>query len=177
MKWVKREGFCAFWPMSILASWWINRELVEEGWAWHYRPRNRDWKLEAAERDAQDGNARTLGRTTAAARSLGLPKIRPPRPGSADPSKVIVYVAKSGNGMKYHDEDCRQLKKGKKSMSLSEAKEEHFTPCRVCKPPRGSEGQGRRPMTRADEARTTLGEARKGPGRRQRGAPQRATRT
>ena len=43
-----------------------------------------------------------------------------------------VYVTRTGE--KYHRDDCRYLKKSKKSIKLSKAVDSGYTPCKVCKP-------------------------------------------
>ncbi len=43
-----------------------------------------------------------------------------------------VYVTNSGS--KYHRNDCRYLKKSKKNIKLSKAKDNGYTACKVCKP-------------------------------------------
>lgn len=45
---------------------------------------------------------------------------------------ITVYITKSGG--KYHADGCRYLSKSKIPISLSEAKGEGYTPCKVCKP-------------------------------------------
>lgn len=46
---------------------------------------------------------------------------------------ITVYVTNSGK--KYHSDGCRYLSKSKIPISLSEAKSEGYTPCKVCNPP------------------------------------------
>jgi hypothetical protein len=47
----------------------------------------------------------------------------------------IVYIAGSGNGKKYHLEDCRTLRNSTKvEITVEEAKKRGYTPCGVCKP-------------------------------------------
>lgn len=41
---------------------------------------------------------------------------------SAEGEEYMVWIATSGKGKKYHEEDCRTLKKGKRSIPLSKAK-------------------------------------------------------
>ena len=43
-----------------------------------------------------------------------------------------VYTTKTGT--KYHRETCRYLKYSKYAVSLKEAKEKGYTPCKVCRP-------------------------------------------
>ncbi len=44
-----------------------------------------------------------------------------------------VYITKTGE--KYHRATCRYLKESKIPISLSEAKNQGYEPCKVCKPP------------------------------------------
>ena len=48
-------------------------------------------------------------------------------------TEVTVYITKTGK--KYHLGNCRYLKKSKIKISLKEACERGYTPCKVCKPP------------------------------------------
>lgn len=49
-----------------------------------------------------------------------------------DPSLIKVWVASSGKGTKYHArKDCPNLKESK-TMSLKEAKDKGYTPCKTC---------------------------------------------
>ena len=47
--------------------------------------------------------------------------------------ELTVYLTKTGK--KYHREGCRSLSKSKRPMSLKDATERGFTPCKVCRPP------------------------------------------
>ena len=47
----------------------------------------------------------------------------------------VVYITTSGNGKRYHLEDCRTLRNSVKAeISIQEAKQRAYTPCGVCKP-------------------------------------------
>ena len=47
----------------------------------------------------------------------------------------IVYVATSGNGQRYHLENCRTLRNSRTAgITISDARQRGFTPCGVCKP-------------------------------------------
>ena len=47
----------------------------------------------------------------------------------------IVYIAGSGNGKRYHYEDCRTLKNSVKvEITVEDAKKRGYSPCGVCKP-------------------------------------------
>ena len=46
-----------------------------------------------------------------------------------------VYITASGEGQRYHLEECRTLRNSeKREMTIEEAKKRGYTPCRVCKP-------------------------------------------
>ncbi|HRY53032.1 MAG TPA: hypothetical protein P5142_00310 [Spirochaetia bacterium] len=47
---------------------------------------------------------------------------------------TTVYITNTGYA--YHTEDCRFLYKSKIAISLADAIEQGYTPCKVCKPPR-----------------------------------------
>jgi hypothetical protein len=49
------------------------------------------------------------------------------------PVGTTVYVA--AGGTKYHVLGCQYLNKSRTAISLSEAKSQGLTPCKVCKPP------------------------------------------
>lgn len=58
---------------------------------------------------------------------------------SAEGEEYMVWIATSGKGKKYHEEDCRTLKKGKRSIPLSKAKAMGYEPCGVCNPGDGED--------------------------------------
>ena len=58
---------------------------------------------------------------------------------SAEGEEYMVWIATSGKGKKYHEEDCRTLKKGKRSIPLSKAKAMGYEPCEVCNPGDGED--------------------------------------
>ena len=47
--------------------------------------------------------------------------------------EVTVYITKTGK--KYHKGNCRHLKKSKIKISLKDACNRGYTPCKACKPP------------------------------------------
>ena len=57
-----------------------------------------------------------------------------PAPKRAEqPKEQIVYITHTGK--RYHRGGCRYLSKSKMPMSLSDAKQNGYTPCKVCHPP------------------------------------------
>lgn len=63
--------------------------------------------------------------------SVVSPKITEPK--QRAPPDIIVYITKTGK--KYHRLGCRYLSKSCISISLTKAKQQGYTPCKVCKPP------------------------------------------
>lgn len=53
--------------------------------------------------------------------------------GTAENKEVTVYVTNSGE--KYHRDGCKYLGKSKIPISLNDAKNEGYSPCKVCNPP------------------------------------------
>jgi hypothetical protein len=51
----------------------------------------------------------------------------------ADSPATTVYITKSGKA--YHRESCTTLKKSKIQITLGEAVERGFVPCKICRPP------------------------------------------
>lgn len=111
----------------------INRELVAEGWAWHFVKYSNDPALAAAEKSARQHR-------------LGLwsgPNPLPPwdfrnSPELAEKSVEqpaqagTVYVTKTGT--KYHRAGCRHLTDSARAIPLTEAMRS-LQPCKNCKPP------------------------------------------
>lgn len=48
------------------------------------------------------------------------------------PKSQTVYVTRTGK--RYHRENCRYLASSKIPMSLKDAKQNGYTPCKVCRP-------------------------------------------
>ena len=51
-----------------------------------------------------------------------------------DESRATVYVTRTGE--RYHRGSCHHLRRSKFAVSLSEAKRQGYTPCKVCRPAR-----------------------------------------
>lgn len=51
----------------------------------------------------------------------------------AAPASTTVYITKTGE--KYHASGCRSLAKSKIAITLGEAVERGYEPCKVCDPP------------------------------------------
>lgn len=64
---------------------------------------------------------------------LSSSKCREAAANSSASPETIVYITDSGK--KYHQENCRSLKKSKTSISLSDAIAKGYEPCKICHPP------------------------------------------
>jgi hypothetical protein len=51
-----------------------------------------------------------------------------------DESQITVYITRTGE--RYHRGDCVHLRRSKYAVSLKEAKQRGYTPCKVCRPAR-----------------------------------------
>lgn len=54
-------------------------------------------------------------------------------PAQKDQQTQTVYITRTGK--KYHRDGCRHLAVSKIAISLKDAKEKGYTPCKVCHPP------------------------------------------
>jgi competence protein ComEC len=67
--------------------------------------------------------------------SVGPPVQEIYDPNQPQQSIQVVYV-NSDAGLYYHSIGCKSLTPGNVALGLDEAKEEGYTPCPVCKPPK-----------------------------------------
>ncbi|MEA5033996.1 hypothetical protein [Cloacibacillus evryensis] len=56
----------------------------------------------------------------------------PPQP-TATSSNTIVYITRTG--AKYHRDGCGSLSRSKIEITLKEAKDQGYGPCKKCRPP------------------------------------------
>ncbi|MBM4070790.1 MAG: nuclease [Planctomycetes bacterium] len=124
--WSSRDKYKRILGHVYLDDKWINKELVEEGFAWHYVKYSNDKDLAKAEKDAKEGKK-------------GLwadPSPIPPwdfRKGKADLPDDLDTVYITASGKKYHRASCKYVAKSKMPISLKEAQAK-YEPCSVCKP-------------------------------------------
>ncbi len=136
---------------------WINKEMVSDGWAWHFKKYSSDKQLADAEIEARNA-PRGLWvdeqpvspwdfRDSIASSPTPSPEPKrtfvSPSPSNTPPSRIAtamsqpqpqrsgetVYITKTGS--KYHSSGCRFLSKSKIPISLEEAKA-RYSPCSVC---------------------------------------------
>lgn len=104
----------------------VNRELVAEGFAWHYvKYAPNDEGLAGAEKDAR---AAKRGLWADAAPVAPWDFRKPPAR-----AEVAGMVWINGGGERYHRPNCRHLDASARAVTSDEAKRTH-TPCKVCKP-------------------------------------------
>lgn len=129
--WEEKDGYGRTLGSIYLDDRWINKEMVEEGWAWHYVKYSDDEDLSNAEQSAKAARVGLWG----APRPIAPWDFRhnPALADSAtDTNQSTVYVTKTGS--KYHLSGCRYLSKSKIPISLDHAKQS-YGPCSICKPP------------------------------------------
>lgn len=121
----------------LLDGLWVNKQLVEEGWAWHYKQYSKSEVLAEAETEARAVRA---GLWQAQNPTAPWDYRHTPAPAAevTDEQEITVYVTKTGN--KYHQEGCRYLSKSSIPMPLSQAAR-RYSPCSACSPPRPKDKQ------------------------------------
>ena len=63
----------------------------------------------------------------------GVSRCKTTPPSSRSESSYEVYITRTGS--KYHLDECRYLRESKIPISLEDAKEQGYSPCKVCDPP------------------------------------------
>lgn len=104
----------------------VNRELVAEGWAWHY--------VKYAPQDRALADAEASARTKRIGLWTGESPIAPwdfRKPAAMLTVPGMVYV--TSNGKKYHTATCRHLNASAKAIPLDDAKKTR-EPCKACRP-------------------------------------------
>jgi competence protein ComEC len=80
-----------------------------------------------------DGSALDVAPERQGSDSTAVAPATPAQGATTDPSKITVYVTKTGD--KYHLDGCRLLSQSKVPISLQEAKAKGYEPCGICHPP------------------------------------------
>jgi micrococcal nuclease len=104
----------------------INREMVADGFAWHYvKYAPNDAELAAAEKSARE---KKLGIWSDAAPIAPWDYRKPPeRP------ELVGMAYMNATGERYHRANCRHLNASAKAVPLAEAMKSR-TPCKACRP-------------------------------------------
>lgn len=136
VEWSKLDTYGRILGDVFIGDRHINREMVEEGWAWHFKKYSSSPVLATAEVKARNARAGLWSaadplppwefRHSFALADKALEK--PP----ADTHSDTVYVTTTGT--KYHRASCRHLKDTTLPLQLDEAKK-RYEACKVCKPP------------------------------------------
>lgn len=116
---------------------YINQEMIQDGWAWHYLKYSDSAELADAEAEARRSSFGLWADANAIAPwEFRQPATIPTSFASAQTelaaAESTVYITKSGT--KYHAGGCRYLSKSKIAIPLSRAKA-GYSPCSVCGPP------------------------------------------
>jgi len=121
---------CYVWVDDTLL---VNLEIVRQGYGLAYL--RFPHKLEKQFLDAEIAARRAAIGMWASPRSgYVTPEIKPKEQPQEETKEITVYITKSGS--KYHRAGCRYLSKSMIPISLKDAKERGYSPCKVCKPPR-----------------------------------------
>jgi micrococcal nuclease len=144
VKWDEKDRYGRTLGNVFADDRWINKQMVVDGYAWHYKEYSKDEGISKAHSKAYalkkglwDGDS-TIAPWNF--RRGERPKVKvtaeptvDPEPSTAKPMAGIVYVTNSGK--KYHLGNCRYLSKSKITISFPVARS-RYGPCSVCKPPR-----------------------------------------
>ena len=147
VEWKSKDKYRRTLGHIYLDDRWINKDMVEEGWAWHYRQYSNDEDLANAEKTARAGEAGLWKDAHPIApwdfrHNPALAESVPADATTVDPTattkkvtpeEITVYVTQTGG--KYHRNGCRYLSKSKIAISLDDAKH-RYGACSVCNPPR-----------------------------------------
>lgn len=138
VEWTEKDRYRRTLGHIFIDDRWINQEMIEEGWAWHYKQYSDDEDLAKLE-------------LTARAKKLGLwadknaiapwdfrhnpelaEKVAVRSPAESSIQGVAYYATRSGT--KYHRAGCRYLSKSSAPYSLADA-QQRYGPCSHCRPP------------------------------------------
>lgn len=139
--WKERDRYKRILGWVYVGDRLINKELLQEGWAWHYKQYSKDPDLANAEETARNSGKGLWAdphpiapwefRRNPAASPPVVRNLEPPA--LPQTQAATVYVTRTGS--KYHIDGCRHLSKSKIPISLGEARQQ-YSACSVCNPPR-----------------------------------------
>jgi endonuclease YncB( thermonuclease family) len=141
VEWREKDKYGRTLGNIFLDDRWINKDMVQEGWAWHYREYSKSEVLADAESEARTSHSGLWqdDKPIAPWDFRHPPVAAPTTPPSSDagapdqPTKQqTVYITKTGT--KYHNDGCRHLSKSRIPISLNDAAG-RYSPCSVCHPP------------------------------------------
>jgi endonuclease YncB( thermonuclease family) len=138
VEWTEKDKYRRTLGHIYVADRWINREMVEEGWAWHYKQYSDDEDLAKLELTARAKKVGLWADKDAIApwdfrhdpRLAERVAVRSPAESSIQ--GVAVYATRTGT--KYHRAGCRYLSKSSIPYSLADA-QNRYGPCSHCQPP------------------------------------------
>ena len=143
VKWDEKDRYGRTLGNVFADDRWINKQMVVDGYAWHYKQYSKDEDISKAHSTAHalkkglwDGDSTIapwdFRRGERPEVKVTAKPIVDPEPRPIKPMAGIVYVTKSGK--KYHLGSCRSLSKSKIAISFPVARSK-YGPCSVCKPP------------------------------------------
>lgn len=144
VKWDEKDRYQRTLGNIFVDDRWINKEMVVDGYAWHYKQYSKDDDISKAHVQARALKKGLWGGESPIApwdfRRGKRPETKvtakpttEPIPNPTQPAVGLVYRTVSGK--KYHLGTCRYLSKSKIAISLPVARTS-LGACSVCKPPR-----------------------------------------
>lgn len=126
----------------FLGNRYINAEMIENGFAWHYKQYSKDKKLAELEDKARENklglwvdsnptspwdfrHGTSTVKTNATESYSNIKQ-------NEDVKENVVYITKTGK--KYHRDGCSSLSKSKIEISREVAESKGYSPCSICNP-------------------------------------------
>lgn len=132
VEWKERDRYGRTLGHVYLDKRWLNQEMIEEGWGWHYKQYNRDGRLADAEVRARSAKRGLWADADPVAPWEFRRRQRTPVAAPFASDETLVYVTPSGQ--KYHLQSCRHLSANVKAIPLGQARE-RYSACKGCNPP------------------------------------------
>ena len=137
VEWREKDKYGRTLGHVFVDGQWVNKGLLSDGWAWHYKEYNQSAILAEAEAEARAAKVGLwAGNSPVAPWTFrhSPTAIRGPPTVAGAPANASETVYATRTGAKYHREGCRYLSKSSIPISLGDVLS-RYTPCSVCNPP------------------------------------------
>ncbi len=137
IEWTEQDRYQRTLGFVYVGKHSVNQELVEEGWAWHYKKYSTDERLAHAETAARTAKIGLWKEPQRVApwdwrNGVRVETAKPVEAPSIRTTDTTVYITKTGS--KYHRSGCRYLSKSQIPIPLSRARSA-YDACSRCNPP------------------------------------------
>lgn len=126
----------------FLGNRYINAEMIENGFAWHYKQYSKDKKLAELEDKARENKLGLWAisnptspwdfRHGTSTVKINITESYSNTKQNEDVKENVVYITKTGK--KYHRDGCSSLSKSKIEISREVAEAKGYSPCSICNP-------------------------------------------